>query len=207
MISWVSYLRAKYKKRRLIRRWEDSWSNPTFAPGWYLDETRSAPLEEAVSTGWFPTGSTVLDVGCGRGENAAWLASQGFLVTGIDVSQAALSCGQRNYLDRHQDLRFQRVDVGVPTELGLFNIIVDIGCFHCLPPELHRAYADNIRRWSCRGTRLIILSHTLKVSANQQQHLIETLLTPVFDVDRVDVTPNPRHAASFRILMRLERRR
>jgi cyclopropane fatty-acyl-phospholipid synthase-like methyltransferase len=161
---------------------------------------------EAVSTGWLPSGSTVLDVGCGRGENAAWLASQGFRVTGIDVSQAALSYGEINYLAHHQNLRFRRVDVAVPTELGTFDIVTDIGCFHCLPPDLHRAYAENICRWSHRGTRLIILSHTLKVSANQQQDLLVALLTPKFDIESVDVTPNPRHASSFRMLMRLERR-
>jgi len=146
------------------------------------------------------------DVGCDRGENASWLASQGFLVTGIDVSRAALSYGEKNYLDRQQNLRFERVDVGVPKELGTFDIITDIGCFHSLPADLHRAYADNICRWSGRGTRLIILSHTLKASVIQQQHLIEALLTPAFDVDSVDVMPNSKLGGSFRLLMRFERR-
>lgn len=202
----MSYLRAQHKKRRLIRRWEESWSNPEFAPPWYQDETRTAPLVEALTSGWFRKGSTVLDVGCGRGENAAWLASEGFVVTGIDVSDAALRYGRRNYLTGHRNLRFQRVDVAVPTELGTFDIITDIGCFHCLPPDLHCAYANNLCRWSHRGTRLIILSHTLKVPASQQQRLIESLLTPLFDIDSVEVTPNPRHSGSFRMLLRLERR-
>jgi hypothetical protein len=53
---------------------------------------------------------------------------------------------------------------------------------------------------------MIIRSHTLKVSANQQQQLIEALLTPVFGIESVEVTPNPKHSVSFRMLMRLERR-
>lgn len=189
-----------------MRRWEKGWGDPAFAPTWYRDDARSAPLVAAVSSGWFPSGSTVLDVGCGRGENAAWLASQGFSVTGIDVSQTALRHAETNYLARYQNLRFQRVDVAVPTQLGTFDIITDIGCFHCLPPELHRYYADNIFSWSHRGTRLMIRSHTLNISAEQRQRLIEALLTPVFAVDSVEVTPNPNHSGSFRMLMRLERR-
>jgi len=205
-MSLMSYLRARYQRRRLTRRWEKGWGDPAFAPTWYRDEARSAPLVEAVSSGWFPSGSTVLDVGCGRGENAAWLASQGYLVTGIDVSQAALSHAETSHLTRHQNLRFQRVDVAVPTKLGTFDIITDIGCFHCLPPALHPYYAANILSWSHQGTRMIIRSHTLKVSANQQQQLIEALLTPVFGIESVEVTPNPKHSGSFRMLMRLERR-
>jgi SAM-dependent methyltransferase len=63
--------------------WEDRYSrhhaHPTPAP--------SPHLVEAVAG--LPTGS-VLEVGCGEGANAVWLAEQGWSVTAVDVSPTAL---------------------------------------------------------------------------------------------------------------------
>ncbi|KAF4506649.1 hypothetical protein G6O67_006713 [Ophiocordyceps sinensis] len=42
------------------------------------------------------TGASVLDVGCGPGGPAAYMAKSGFKVTGIDVSQVAIDICQRN---------------------------------------------------------------------------------------------------------------
>jgi 2-polyprenyl-3-methyl-5-hydroxy-6-metoxy-1,4-benzoquinol methylase len=41
-------------------------------------------VQDAVDSGWFSPGSSALDIGCGMGEIAAWLAQQGFNVLGID---------------------------------------------------------------------------------------------------------------------------
>jgi 2-polyprenyl-3-methyl-5-hydroxy-6-metoxy-1,4-benzoquinol methylase len=40
------------------------------------------------------TPGTALDVGCGEGGDAVWLAEHGWRVTGLDVSQAALTRAQ-----------------------------------------------------------------------------------------------------------------
>ena len=37
-----------------------------------------------------------LDIGCGTGQNSIWLAQQGFLVTGVDVSETALKNAKEN---------------------------------------------------------------------------------------------------------------
>lgn len=43
-----------------------------------------------------PTGSSILDVGCGSGYIASMLESQGFKVTGIDISEKMLELAREN---------------------------------------------------------------------------------------------------------------
>lgn len=67
-------------------RWEENWSAAGYAPEWRM---RAIPLEirEAAGTSWFPPGASVLDIGCGSGEIAAWLAQQGYRVLGVDFAR------------------------------------------------------------------------------------------------------------------------
>jgi SAM-dependent methyltransferase len=44
--------------------------------------------------GWLPPGGRALDLACGRGSVAVWLARRGFAVDALDVSGAALASGR-----------------------------------------------------------------------------------------------------------------
>lgn len=58
---------------------------------------------------------TALDVGCGEGADAIWLASQGWQVTAVDVSEVALERTARHAIEKGVD---ERVDVGFYDVLG-----------------------------------------------------------------------------------------
>ena len=70
-----------------------------------------------------------LDIGCGSGNNAIWLAQQGFMVTGIDSSALAL---ERAKAKDHKGLcDFQQVTFPLEPIAGApFGFVVDRGCFH-----------------------------------------------------------------------------
>lgn len=80
---------------------------------------------------------TALDVGCGLGRNSAWLARQGFSVTGIDVAAPAIAEAARRSPDPTYLLRdFIREEVpGAP-----FDLVYDSGCFHHLAPHRRISY-------------------------------------------------------------------
>ena len=99
-----------------------------------------------IESGKVPIGRA-LDLGCGTGTNAIYLAQRGFEVIGIDVSRRALALARRKVraaqlADR---VRLERGDVTlmrcwVPGDS--IDFAFDIGCFHNLNVEARRRYVS-----------------------------------------------------------------
>ena len=76
-------------------------------------ETPWAGISEWVRSAirdYDPTPKTVLDLGCGTGEKAVWLAEQGYEVTGIDFSGNAIALAKESSGD-NSNPRFIRADL------------------------------------------------------------------------------------------------
>ena len=56
------------------RRWQDRWNRPGDVSAW-MNRGVSKEIEAAVNDGWFQPGSLAVDLGCGEGEVAYWLAA------------------------------------------------------------------------------------------------------------------------------------
>jgi SAM-dependent methyltransferase len=113
---------------------------------WY--SPRPSPwLVRAVTERRFRPGSSLLDVGCGTGTNALWLAQHGFRVHGVDVSPTAIAIGQARARRRRVrvDLRVGSAD-RLPFGRRSLDGAVDTGCFHSIPTGLRSAYARELGR-------------------------------------------------------------
>ena len=99
-----------------------------------------------IESGHVPIGRA-LDLGCGTGTNALYLAQHGFHVTAIDVSQRAIALARRQarsarLVDR---VRFERGDVTRMrkwVDLNSIDFACDIGCFHNLNAEARQRYVS-----------------------------------------------------------------
>ncbi|MEM9354483.1 MAG: class I SAM-dependent methyltransferase [Planctomycetota bacterium] len=71
-----------------------------------------------------PQGLNALDIGCGTGRHALWLASRGARVTGVDFTEAMLAEARRK--PHAQSVRFMLhdVDEGLPLDDGSFDLAV-----------------------------------------------------------------------------------
>jgi SAM-dependent methyltransferase len=117
-----------------------------------------APKENVVA--WHEGGwvhGDVLDIGCGLGDNAIYLARQGFNVTGLDISPTALITAERRAKDAGVDVTFAVTDsTKLEGYTDAFDTIVDSGMFHCLDDDAKRSYAAAARRATRPGATLLL---------------------------------------------------
>jgi cyclopropane fatty-acyl-phospholipid synthase-like methyltransferase len=102
----------------------------------------------------FPRGGRAIDLGCGTGTNAVYLAQHGFAVTGIDVSRRAIALARRRVKRAGVVCDFRAGDVSRLDRLsdaGAFNLALDIGCFHSLSADKRLSYARGLRACVARG--------------------------------------------------------
>jgi SAM-dependent methyltransferase len=88
-----------------------------------------------------------LDVGCGSGRIALYLAQRELRVTALDVSMLALTRARLRALRAGVSVRFYRGDL-FESELqgiaGQVDLLVDVGFFHGLGPSARQRYATRL---------------------------------------------------------------
>jgi SAM-dependent methyltransferase len=117
-----------------------------------------APKESVV--GWHSQGlvhGDVLDIGCGLGDNAVYLAQQGFNVTGLDISPTALITAERRAKDAGVSVKFAVADsTKLDGYTDAFDTVIDSGMFHCLDEDGKRSYAAAVHRAARDGATLLL---------------------------------------------------
>jgi SAM-dependent methyltransferase len=117
-----------------------------------------APKENVIA--WHQGGwvhGDVLDIGCGLGDNAIYLAQQGFDVTGLDISPTALITAERRATDAGVHVTFAVTDsTKLEGYTDAFDTIVDSGMFHCLDDDAKRSYTAAAHRATRPGATLLL---------------------------------------------------
>jgi SAM-dependent methyltransferase len=97
----------------------------------------------------------VLDAGCGGGHNALYLARRGYDVVGIDVSPSAISRARHKAGQQGVHAEFAVGDlVNLANWPGMFDTVIDIGCFHSLYSEDRTRYASALHAACHQGALL-----------------------------------------------------
>src|SRR5688572_16951917 len=103
------------------------------------------------------TGS-ILDAGCGTGDNALFFAGRGHKVTGIDFLAEPINRAKRNAAARGLTTTFLVMDALALKELPqAFDNVIDSGLFHVFSDEARRRYVAGLRAVLKPGGRLFLL--------------------------------------------------
>ncbi len=144
----------------------------------------------AVAETW-PVGiGRALEIGCGYGHNALWMAKYGFVVTGLDLSAVAIEEAKQNASDANLDCAFFTADfLTADISGGPFNFAFDRGCFHIGDsPQEKKQFADKVSSQLAEGGLWLTLAGSAddpprehgppRLSANT----ITTAVEPFFEI-------------------------
>jgi len=108
-------------------------------PPWSIDQAQP-DLIAAAEKGEV-RGPAVLDVGCGDGNNAIYLAGRGFNVTGVDFSAKAISIAKQKAREENVDVTFITLDaLKIGSLAKKFDTVIDFGLFHNLSGNKREQY-------------------------------------------------------------------
>ena len=124
-------------------------------PTWDIGRPQGAVVR--LATAGHISGS-VLDAGCGTGENALYLAGLGHAVLGVDFAAAAIERAIAKAADRHLPVEFRVADALDLDALGrTFDTVLDVGLFHTFEDAERPRYAPSLGAALRPGGRAFLL--------------------------------------------------
>lgn len=121
---------------------------------WAARRKREMPFYQRV----FPAGGRVLDVACGTGHHAIWLAQVGFRVEGCDLSEEMLGLARRHAADAGVEVDFFPADMtALQSNRGPYDAILCVGNALSIldRPDALRAFFQGAERLLAPGGRLL----------------------------------------------------
>jgi ubiquinone/menaquinone biosynthesis C-methylase UbiE len=126
--------------------WEDAYGSGDYRVHWDYAYP-SQELVTIIALGLIPTGASVLDVGCGAGREAVFLAQSGFNVIGLDFSEKALAIAKRRSVAAGVSVRWLCGNVSdIPLGDNSVDFVNDRGCLHHVPEKTRTQYGREIAR-------------------------------------------------------------
>ena len=136
---------------------------------------------------------TALDLGCGTGTSAIYLAQKGLRVVGIDYAPKAIDTARDKAQRANVTVDFRVGDVTRLDSLGLreqFDLVLDVGCFHGLDFKARARYVEYVARLTHPDSDLLLWGFrvlprfygTYGMTPNQ----VRQQFAPFFAVNRIE---------------------
>ncbi|WP_182909541.1 cyclopropane-fatty-acyl-phospholipid synthase family protein [Microbispora sp. H13382] len=116
---------------------------------------------EGEGDGVLPPGRA-LELGCGTGTNAVYLARHGWEVVAVDLVERAVEQAREKADAAGVAVRLLHGDATRLDELdapGPFDLFFDLSCYCGIPPHRRDAYAAGLTRRAAPGARLLMFGY------------------------------------------------
>jgi SAM-dependent methyltransferase len=139
-----------------IARWQNRYStgDTPWDTGQPSTELKRVIGEEKIAS------CRAIELGCGTGTNAVWLANQGFDVTAVDISSLATARAQERAAAAGMCVRFLTADVLSSSDDlgGPYDFFFDRGCYHVVRRINVHAFLRTLTRITQAGTVGLVLT-------------------------------------------------
>ncbi|SDQ27444.1 bifunctional NAD(P)/FAD-dependent oxidoreductase/class I SAM-dependent methyltransferase [Microbacterium sp. cf332] len=177
---------AVARRRGHAADWEARYAETDRVWSGRVNETTSTLVAELEAAGTLAPG-TALDLGCGEGGDALWLAARGWSVTGVDLSPTAVSRAQAAARAAQLDATFVVAEID-SVGLGAFDLVTT-SFLHSWDPEFSRIpLLRAALRHVAPGGRLLVVSHVGAPPADQA-HDHPPLATPAEERAALELDP------------------
>lgn len=131
--------------------------NPPWETGQPSAELARVIAEEAIQP------CRVIELGCGSGINAVWLAQQGFDVTAVDFNQLAIEMARQRAAAAGVAVHFVLADLlDWQESVAPFPFFFDRGCYHAVRMIDLQGYMRTLTRVTASGSRGLLLTGNAK---------------------------------------------
>lgn len=111
---------------------------------------------------------SILDAGCGTGENALFFASRGHAVTGLDFLEAPIAAARRKAAERGIQAAFRVGDaLKLEQSSEQFDNAIDSGLFHVFDNENRILYVRGLAKVVRPGGRVMLMCFSDKTPGDQ----------------------------------------
>ncbi len=171
---------------RLMEQWDADYRGKQLA-AWDIGKPADE-LQKLVGGGEIRPCRAV-DLCCGSGTDAIYLARQGFQVTALDIAPSALSLAERKARAAGVSAQWLLANVLAPPELEPFDFIYDRGCYHVVRDQNLNSYLDTLRRLSRPGTQFLLLAARAdeegsnRIQSGVTEEELRFDLLPLFDIE------------------------
>ncbi|MGB9669140.1 MAG: class I SAM-dependent methyltransferase [Anaerolineales bacterium] len=106
-----------------------------------------------------------LELGCGSGTNAMFLAQHGWQVVAVDFSHLAIFKAKQKSYHLNLPIKWICHDVSNLTLNNMtFDLILDIGCFHGLTPQQKQRYRTQLKSYLAENGTFLLYGFLNSVS-------------------------------------------
>lgn len=158
----------------------------TGRPRW---DTGITPPEVVRTVESIPPGRA-LDLGCGTGTNAIYLAQRGWEVVGVDMVSKAIAQARAKAARARVNVDFLQGDVTrLERVQGPFDFALDIGCFHALDAAGRQRYTRQLAQLVRPGGQFLLYAFDTPYRSGGlaiSEASLRQLFSPAFELTRVE---------------------